>query len=489
MGVFSLILSLYEDNVVLAVEDGRIRFDAPTGALSAERMQQLRERRSEVIAFLQEAPFQTRVLSYNMERILDQTSDGVAFSNSAIVLEFLGELDIAALCQALESVGHRHASLRTHLQSRDGDTYQTVLTSMPFAVEVKDVSATSAPLECALSMLRDMVRAPFNRSQAPMLRAAILAVGRQRHIAGIVVDHLVFDGASSAVLLLELRQHYLQLKSQGAPGLGIPRQYYDFSMAQRIAVKGQWQHRIAGRVAALVPYYSVGERRSHKMRYTTCSDQFHIGVGRSAALAKLSERYQVTPYTVVWAAYALTLAVFLQRRAVAVWTVAANRDDPLSVGVIGFCVNPLPIWVTVDPAVRCVDFLQQAWEAYSEAMRDCRVPVHSIGKALLASTGERLEALEEFGINLNYGVQVAAPTWTDSLSVTPFPLHLEDPKTWYSRVYLWMTLSDSGVYGTIAYCRETFPSGEHREFVKCMDEILSAMILRPMSSLRDLGLS
>jgi Condensation domain/TubC N-terminal docking domain len=488
MSVFGLILPLYEDGVVLAVENGQITFRDSTGALSVERRRQLRERRDEVIAFLQQAPFQTRVPSYNMERILAQAHDGVTFGNGMVLLEFTGKLDIDVLRRALDAVVHRHASLRTQLQSEDCDTHQTVLTSVSLDVEVVDVSTQMTPVEHAHAMVRHMVRTPFDRSRAPLLRASIFIVCRQRHIAGIVVDHLVCDATSQAVLLLELREHYLQMKSLKASRLRTPRQYHDFSMAQRIAVKGSWQPRIARCVAALVPYYSAGRCSSQKTHalYTTCSDQFRIGVGKSAALAELSTRYRVTPYTIIFAAYALTLATFFDREAVPVWTVMANRDDPLTVGVIGFCVNPLPIWVTVDPATRCIDFLRQVSAAYLEALGDRHVPAHCIGKALKEHTGQRLEEIEEFGINFNYSRRaVAAATWADSLRVVPLALRLDEPKTWYSRIYLWMTLSDDDAHGTIAYCRQTLPDGRHLDFLECMDRVLESIIKHPIGTIKD----
>lgn len=486
-GVFGLILSFYEDGIALSVDDDRIAFCAPV-ALSGERERQVRERKAEIAAFLRVAPFQTRVVSYNMQRILKQTADGVAFTNVSIVLEFLGEFAVATFSSALECVVRRHASLRTHLENLDGDTYQTVLASIAPAVEVVDVSAAAAPGELALSMLRDTARTPFNRMKAPLLTARIFVIDQRRHIVGVVADHLIFDGASGGVFLQELCYHYRQLSSECNPHLQPARQYYAFSLAQRIAVKTQWRDRIARRANSLAPYFSVASshQRQLRSRYTTLSDQFRMGAGKIAALIELSQRFQMNPYILVCAAYALTIATVLGRDAVAIWTVAANRDDPLTQGVIGCCVNPLPIWVALDPEACCMDFVRLIWRAYVAALRDSSLPAYCVGEVFGARTAERFEALEEFGINFNYAAQGPPSLWTNSLRVKSLALNADDPKTWYSRIYLWLTLSDKDIHGTIAYCKETFPGGEHRQFVRYMDELLEGIILRPAQAIRDL---
>ncbi|HEY0603110.1 MAG TPA: condensation domain-containing protein, partial [Herpetosiphonaceae bacterium] len=117
MTVIDLLTSLRQLNIDLWVEDDRLRFRAPPGALTPDLRAALADHKAEVMAFLklvqdtaqQSAPIP---LSFAQQRLwfLDQLEPNSASYNVAMALRFQGQLNQAALEHAYQEIICRHES-------------------------------------------------------------------------------------------------------------------------------------------------------------------------------------------------------------------------------------------------------------------------------------------------------------------------------------------------------------------------------------------
>src|SRR5690242_9628502 len=128
--------------VNLWVQDNKLRYEAPKGALTAAQIAKMRLHRDEIIAFLENArrigdsllaPIRSVrpiaiPLSYAQERLwfLDRIEAlGPAYNNPAVV-RLLGGLNVSALERAFAVVVERHEGLRTRFVVRDGNPVQEI---------------------------------------------------------------------------------------------------------------------------------------------------------------------------------------------------------------------------------------------------------------------------------------------------------------------------------------------------------------------------
>ena len=188
----------------------RAVFEAPTVAELAAQVEELRRAGSGTAL----PPLRASVrpaelsLSFAQERLwlLEQLEGlGTAY-NIPVVVGLHGGLEIAALEQSLAAVVRRHEVLRTRFARVDGAPVQVIDPAVQLRLAVEDLSGVAARRRPAAvrRRLAAIVGTPFDLERGPLLRAAVLRLSAQEHIAIVVVHHIVSDGWSLGILLREL---------------------------------------------------------------------------------------------------------------------------------------------------------------------------------------------------------------------------------------------------------------------------------------------
>jgi acyl carrier protein len=244
----------------------RAVFEAPTVAELAAQVEELRRAGSGTA----QPPLRASArpaelsLSFAQERLwlLEQLEGlGTAY-NIPVVVGLHGGLELAALEQSLAAVVRRHEVLRTRFARVDGAPVQVIDPAVALRLGVEDLSGVAARRRPAAvrRRLAAIVGTPFDLEGGPLLRAAVLRLSAQEHVAIVVVHHIVSDGWSLGILLRELATLYGALvagRPSPLPELAI--QYADYALWQRewlsgAALAGQvgyWKERLAGAPAAL----------------------------------------------------------------------------------------------------------------------------------------------------------------------------------------------------------------------------------------------
>ncbi|MFE7117989.1 condensation domain-containing protein [Streptomyces sp. NPDC057654] len=136
-----------------------------------------------------------------------------------------GELDPAALCDALAAVIARHEILRTRFLDRDGRLFQEVTPPWTPDIERADLTGLTGPeREARLGEWADEAASALVPEDGRLLRAALFTVGPRRHVLSLCVHHLVLDGESVPILVRELERCYEPVDAEAVPSE--PRQQY-----------------------------------------------------------------------------------------------------------------------------------------------------------------------------------------------------------------------------------------------------------------------
>ncbi len=238
MSTFEFLQELQQQDITLYREEDKLKVNAPKGAMTADLAAQIKTRKADILAFLEEVarteagglntavsapPIQPapRIpplpLTFGQERLwrLHQMSTNPNFYNIPYLARLRGPLHTAALQQALQFLLKRHEALRTSFAPA-GDNQETgarhtavSIIHDPASLNVAlTISPTAASEEQARDMLDDLIHQPFDLSQAPLIRAGVVPLSPNEHLFGFAVHHIVFDGWSAALLRQELTTAY-----------------------------------------------------------------------------------------------------------------------------------------------------------------------------------------------------------------------------------------------------------------------------------------
>ncbi|HSK75928.1 MAG TPA: amino acid adenylation domain-containing protein, partial [Thermoanaerobaculia bacterium] len=308
-------------------------------------------------------PGAPRPLSFAQERLwfLDQLDPGKATYNIPNALRLTGRLDVAALAASLAEVVRRHEVLRSTFTLAGG---QPVQVAGPPSTAMPVVDLTAVPGELRAEEVRrrmaEEVDRPFDLSRGPLLRALLLRVAPEEHVAVLTLHHVASDGWSMGVLVREVAALYPAL-SQGRPSPlpELPIQYADFARWQRGWLQGEvleqeiayWRARLAGVAPLDLP---TDRPRPPVQTFRGAALPLTLGSGTGEALEALGRRSGATFFMTALAAFMTLLHRYAGQDDIAVGTPSANRNRPEIEGLIGFFVNTLVVRADAsgDPSFR-----------------------------------------------------------------------------------------------------------------------------------------
>ncbi len=367
-------------------------------------------------------PVEPPPLSFGQQRLwfLDQLEQGpggtrlLAYNTPAAV-RLEGELDVAALRQALNEIVRRHEVLRTSFGTVGGEPVQVIAAEMPLELPLEDLSGIQDPAEReqeALRLAQVEIRRPFDLAQGPVLRGRLFRLDAIDHIAVITAHHIAADGWSLRVLIGELGtlyEHFRALNQPGffeEPGLPatalplppLPIQYADYAAWQRRwltddrsasdrpsasplqAQLAYWKEQLAGLPARLdLP---TDRPRPAIQSSNGSTHVFRLPAELLTRLNNLARAEGATLYMVLLAAYQTLLSRYSGQADIAVGSVVASRSRPEIEGLIGFFVNTLVFRTKFDGDPTFREVLARAREAALGAFAHQDVPFEMLVDAV-----------------------------------------------------------------------------------------------------------
>jgi amino acid adenylation domain-containing protein len=259
-----------------------------------------------------------------------------------------GDLDVAALQEALGAVVARHEVLRTRLVAGpDGVPCQVIDPPGPFSLPVTDVSGEPDPESAARALVAADAAVPFDLAAGPLLRARLVRVGAGDHVLVLSAHHVVFDEWSEQILRHELSALYEAfLAGQPDPLPPLAVQYADYAVWQRDWLTGEvlderlgfWRRQLAGVPALDLP---TDRPRPPVRSSAGAVTEFTVPAPVVAGLQVLSREHGVTMFMTLLAAYAVLLGRYARQDDVVIGTPVAGRDRAEIEELIGFFVNTL----------------------------------------------------------------------------------------------------------------------------------------------------
>jgi amino acid adenylation domain-containing protein/non-ribosomal peptide synthase protein (TIGR01720 family) len=288
-------------------------------------------------------------LSFAQQRLwfLDQLEPDSPSYNISAAVRLSGDLDVGALGRVLNEVIRRHEALRTAFASVDGRAVQVISPALTIELPLLDLS-NSGGLEAQVreAATRE-ARRPFDLARGPLLRASLLKLAEQEHVALLTMHHIVSDGWSMGVLVQEVAALY-EAFTQGRPS-PLPEltiQYADFAHWQREWLQGErlteqlayWKERLREPSVLELP---LDRPRPAVQTVNGAIHHFTLPAALAAELRELGRQHNATLFMTLLAAFKVLLQRHAGQADVCVGTPIANRNRAEIEGLIGFFVNTL----------------------------------------------------------------------------------------------------------------------------------------------------
>jgi amino acid adenylation domain-containing protein len=290
-------------------------------------------------------------LSFAQQRIWlsDALLPGDPGQNVQVVVRVRGPLNVVRLRTVLGHLVARHPMLRTAFTTVDDEPAQVVHPPYEPELPLVDLSTAGARRERELrDHVREQAGRGFDLARIPLMRAGLVRLADQQHVLVLTMHHIIVDEWSVSVLLRDLLAWYESLGRGEVPELPeLPLRYLDFAVWQRRWLTGErlerllahWRERLAGarfevelptdRTPPAVPTVQGG-------RMTTL-----VPRDESDAITRLAERYDVTRFMVLLAAFKTLLFHHSGQEDLSVGSPIANRTHRQLDDVVGFFANIL----------------------------------------------------------------------------------------------------------------------------------------------------
>jgi amino acid adenylation domain-containing protein len=298
-------------------------------------------------------------LSYSQERLwfLDQLDPGSPAYNVAVALALRGNLDRRAFAWSLGGVVRRQEALRTSFGQVEGQPVQVI--APPFDLPVPWVDLSGLP-GVARQEGRRLALAlggqPFDLGRGPLLRATLVQLAAEEHLALLTVHHIVSDGWSMGVLIREMGALYGASLAGGpasAPALpeplpDLPVQFADYALWQRGWLTGEvlefqtayWRQVLAGVPPLDLP---TDRPRPPRRRGRGAVHRLALAPALAAGLAGESRSAGGTLFMTLFAGLSALLSRYSGQADFALGSPIANRTRQETEELIGFFVNTLAL--------------------------------------------------------------------------------------------------------------------------------------------------
>ncbi|WP_129706742.1 non-ribosomal peptide synthetase [Priestia megaterium] len=303
-----------------------------------------------------------------------QQFQGIGTSyNIPVVIDLEGELNLKALNSSLKEVVNRHESLRTSFHMVEGSIKQKVHPEVYLEFKV---------IQSSLNDMGTVIHnfmSPFDLSKAPLLRAGIIKIEKQRHVLLLDMNHIIADGLSIDIIIDELKQVY---NGNKLPELGI--QYKDYSVWQSNLLhteemkkqKEYWLNKFDGALPNLE--LPTDFSRPSIRQYEGAVHTFNLDSELRKQIKSFTERHNISSYVLLLAAYKVLLSKYAREEDIIVGITTSGRSHPDLEPIVGMLAQTLALRNYADERMPFMEFLLKVKDSVFEALENTDYPLDEL---------------------------------------------------------------------------------------------------------------
>jgi amino acid adenylation domain-containing protein len=489
---------LANQDIKLWMDGDRLRCNAPQGLLTPEIQTELKNRKAEIIHFLNQLGSEEQInprtilpiprdrqlpLSFAQSRLwfLYQLEGATGTYNMTGALSLSGSLQVEALKQALGSIIQRHEPLRTRFQTVDGVPVQVIDPQPIWELTMVNLAGKETEAE---KLAYQESQTPFDLTQSPLLRVTLLKLQPEKHILLINMHHIISDGWSIGVFIRELSHLYGAFVAGKEPTLPIlPIQYADFAVWQREWLQGKvlaaqleyWKQQLADAPPLLE--LPTDRPRPAIQTFQGKTERFELDRKLTQELKALSQQSGCTLFMTLLAAFGVVLSRYSGQTDIVIGSAIANRNRREIEGLIGFFVNTLALRLDLSEKPSFATFLKQVQTVTQDAYEHQDLPFEMLVEELQLERKLDRNPLVQVGFILQ---NAANEAWKlPGLTIEEMSWELDS-----ARLDLEVHLSEvnDGLTGLCCYNIDLFDGSMIARLLEHFQNLLRAIIVNPQES-------
>ena len=371
-----------------ASEDGATATFTPASTFSQMSLSMAPGHKGDVLSrtFVKSEPISIGQSRFWFLRLL--VEDPTTF-NVALKFRMTGTVRVGDLERALRVVTARHESLRTcFVEDENGEADQAcqkIVARSAVRLERKTVSS----VEEVADEYRRLRAHEFDLASGPLLRLVLVTLSPTSHYLLVNYHHIIMDMASFQVLTAELDRVYNGHPLDEPP----PRQYPDFSVAQRRALEMgelsdelEYWRRIfpPSEQPPILPLLPMARSSSRVAitNYAVHQVSTRLEPALASRIKSVSKAQRSTPFHFYLAAFKAMLFAFSDATDLTIGMADANRHDSDVMGSIGFFLNLLTLRFHRQPGQTFADSIVEARNIAYAALANSRLPFDVVLKEL-----------------------------------------------------------------------------------------------------------
>lgn len=434
-------------------------------------------------------------LSFAQQRLwfLHQLDSSNPFYNTYVAVRLTGQLNVAAFEQTIGEVIKRHEVLRTIFASRDGQPVQRILSPVPFASSVINLTKLTKgqrEAEAQRIAVKEMLL-PFDLTRYPLIRTRLFQLKEKEYILLFVMHHIISDSWSTQVLIQETTALYEAFNQRKpSPLSDLPVQYADFAHWQRQRLQGDilrkqlsyWKEQLRGSPSVL----ELPTDRPRPLIKTSfaAAESIQLSKELSADLKELSQREGVTLFMTLLAAFQTLLHRYAGQDDILVGTPISGRTNIELEGLIGFFVNTLVLRTNFagNPSFR--EILQRTRKVCLEAFDHQELPFEKL--------------IQEMQPERNLNRQTLFQNWfqlddnpIENLEISGMKLSPFEVDTIATDFDLYLSLSEAmtGLKGVMRYSTDLYNADTIIRMLRHFQMLLEDIIADPDQSISALSIT
>ncbi|SDH32066.1 non-ribosomal peptide synthetase [Nitrosomonas sp. Nm132] len=436
-------------------------------------------------------------LSYGQQRLwfLWQLDPANTAYHIQYALRLAGLLDVQALHASFHGLIERHESLRTiFCIGTDGSVEQVIQPLPQFAmtqIDLGEVAASERTARAAAEAQR-MVSIPFDLTQGPLLRVALVRMTENESILIIVMHHIISDGASMQIMIDELAARYqAHLRGETASLNNLPIQYADYTLWQQKWLQAgekerqlaYWQDYLGSEHPILT--LPTDRPRQPLTSYQAARHRFDLPTAVLSKLRKLIQDRGATLFMALSTAFQALLFRHTGQYDIRVGVPIANRNRVETAGLIGFFVNTQVLRGQLHGRMTLAELLEQVREAAIEAQAHQDLPFEQLVEALHPQRDVRHSPL--FQVTINHLVRDdQALQKISGLAITDYPLPEQSAQ--FELILETVESPDGRIRASFIYAADLFDSSLMARLGRHYVSILRALAENPEGAIGDINL-
>lgn len=404
MNPAELLTQLAAQDVHISSRDGRLVIKARKDAVSAELKSQLADNKAALLDYLESQaksavpPELTAIargeplpLSFAQQRLwyLDQLQGASTVYTMAFALRLHGSFNGDAMSSALQCLFQRHEALRVRFVMLDEEPKAILDEGSTLPIEHRDLTDGADRENELLRCLQEFGERPFDLAEGPLARALIVRVDENDHALVFAVHHSVCDGGSVEILQDDLANAYTACASGQQPRLAdLTVQYADYAAWQKQCFDGgslapqleYWREQLGGELPSL----DMPSNKTRPRMMTYNGSMLHVDVPfeQITSIVQAHRSTGVTPFMVLIALVASTIARYSNSADILLGTPVANRSKPELANVVGLFVNTLVLRLKTSDEMPFSDLLGHVRDTLLDVFDNQDVPFERLVEEL-----------------------------------------------------------------------------------------------------------